>query len=258
MIFYFSGTGNTYAAALQLQHGLGGGLISITECVKNGTYSFEAAEDESVGILCPVYYGGLPSIVNEFLEKLECTGRPSYLYGVLTYGGSIFGAKEILAQKLKERGLPASAVWEVKMPANYAILYDPTQGEKAEQLLTEAEIRLEKIRQWIQERRRTDNKSSLRRMLSAIGYPMYDKARKTAPFYADESCVGCGICAGRCPVGAIEMIDGKPAWVRERCVFCMSCVRCNAIQYGKKLQGRYRYRHPVFAKKKKEVCSDCH
>ena len=71
MIFYFTGTGNSHAAAMQLQYRLGGRLINITDCMQKGSFSFEAGEDEPVGIVCPVYFGGLPSIVNDFLLNLE-------------------------------------------------------------------------------------------------------------------------------------------------------------------------------------------
>ena len=41
----------------------------------------------------------------------------------------------------------------------------------------------------------------------------------------------------------IEMIDGVPVWTKKRCIRCMSCVRCNAIQYGNVIKNRRRYRY---------------
>ena len=35
----------------------------------------------------------------------------------------------------------------------------------------------------------------------------------------------------------------------ERCSFCMSCVRCGAIEYGDKLTDKARYKHPMLRKK---------
>ena len=45
------------------------------------------------------------------------------------------------------------------------------------------------------------------------------------------------------------METGSPTWVKERCSFCMSCVRCGAIEYGTKLTGKARYKHPMLRKK---------
>lgn len=249
MIFYFSGTGNSYATAMQLQAGLQGELINITDCVQKESFHFALEEDESVGIVAPVYFDGLPSIVNDFLDRITFEQEPSYLYGVLTYGGALFGAKRKFVQKVAERGLKAAAVFSVLMPANYAIMYEPTHEEKARKILKKAEAKTGQIIGKIRSREDvSSNGMALGTFVSDIMYKRYDKARNTKPFYTNDQCISCGVCAGRCPVKAIEMIDGTPTWVKDKCVMCMSCVRCNAIQYGSKLNGRYRYRHPVYQK----------
>lgn len=257
MVFYFSGTGNSYATAMQLQFRLQGELVNITDCVQNETFHFALEENEPVGIVVPVYFGGLPSIVNDFLGRMTFEAKPSYIYGILTYGGTLFGAKRKLANQLKTYGYEAAAIWEVLMPNNYAISFEPTHEDEAEPILENAGAQLEQIISDIQNRKMVQWKQPVMGTIaSGFIYPMYDKARKTKPFYSNDQCVGCGICAGRCPVKAIQMIDGKPNWVKDHCVLCMSCVRCNAIQYGKKMIGKYRYRHPIYQKKKKQP--DCH
>lgn len=259
MVLYFTGTGNSHAAAMQLQYRLGGKLINITNCVWNSVFSFDVADDEPVGIVCPVYYGGLPSIVNEFIEKLTFNKKPCYIYGVLTMGGRVFGAKEVFVQRMKNAGHRVSAVWDLKMPANFAILYEPTNEEKAEIILDEADDRLCEIISLIEKRAENKNEDASLLAESEEKYKIYEESRKTADFYTIDTCVSCGICAGRCPVKAIELIDGIPTWIKDTCVFCMSCVRCNAIQYGDKMVGRYRYRHPIYRKKKKkEESNSCH
>lgn len=40
-------------------------------------------------------------------------------------------------------------------------------------------------------------------------------ARMTAHFRAEDSCIGCGLCARKCPVQAIRMENGRPVWVQE-------------------------------------------
>lgn len=39
-----------------------------------------------------------------------------------------------------------------------------------------------------------------------------------------ERCKGCGLCVDYCPTGAVEMIAGKPAIMREEdCAYCGIC-----------------------------------
>lgn len=38
-----------------------------------------------------------------------------------------------------------------------------------------------------------------------------------------NKCVGCGCCMGSCPVGAIELKDGKASINTEKCIKCETC-----------------------------------
>ena len=54
-----------------------------------------------------------------------------------------------------------------------------------------------------------------------IAQPLYDKVRRTPNFHVEDSC---GLCAGKCPVQAIEMRDKAPVWVKGTCVMCLGCL----------------------------------
>ena len=249
MIFYFTGTGNSQYAAKTLA-AEGERLVSVVECLRKDKYDYEPGPEESVGLVFPVYYGGLPVAVRQFIERLRLSVRPAYLYGVMTFGGSAAGAGAMLRDQLGEAGLRLDAAFGVRMPANYAVLYDIPSEESQQKTLRRADKSLERIRAKIERRVRKVEYASLpAKAVTAAMYPAYHRARRTAPFHVNDTCIGCAACANRCPSRAIEMKDGHPTWVKERCSFCMSCVRCGAIEYGTKLTGKARYKHPMLRKK---------
>ncbi|MEI3084965.1 MAG: EFR1 family ferrodoxin [Oscillospiraceae bacterium] len=85
-------------------------------------------------------------------------------------------------------------------------------------------------------------------LVETISQPIYDKsARRTAHFHVEDSCIGCGLCAKKCPVQAIEMQASKPVWVKDKCVMCLGCLhRCPkfAIQYGRNTKKHGQYTNP--------------
>jgi ferredoxin len=42
-------------------------------------------------------------------------------------------------------------------------------------------------------------------------------------FVIGDSCVGCGTCAGACPVGAISASDGVYVIDKDSCISCGAC-----------------------------------
>ena len=80
-----------------------------------------------------------------------------------------------------------------------------------------------------------------------ISYSMYGNQSKTSHFVLEDSCVGCGYCAKKCPANAIEMKENKPVWVKKQCIMCLGCLhRCPkfAIQYGKNTKKHGQYLNP--------------
>ena len=246
MIFYFTGTGNSLYAAGQLAGEER--LIDIGECVKNKEYHFRVEKEEKAGIVFPVYYGGLPSIVVYFLNHLELEmEEDTYLYGVMTYGGIPGAADRMLARCLHKRGYVLDAVYGVRMPKNYVALYNVPDEKQSERVNRAAKNILAVIREKIEEKEvRKFISGPAGRAATAVMYPLYRNGRKTEYFYVDERCVGCGACANYCRAGAIEMREGRPVWIKEGCIYCMGCInRCGAIQFGEKTKDRRRYVHPV-------------
>ena len=115
-IFYFSGTGNTLAAAKQIAAMLGENveMVPIASLARGNTVDFGDAE--TIGIFFPVYCFGIPALVQNFLErikKLPKGAKHPYLYSLCTSSGLLGSAHLILEQGLKE--LPGNKTLKADM-----------------------------------------------------------------------------------------------------------------------------------------------
>ncbi len=246
MIFYFTGTGNSYDAAMRLK-GENEEVYNMTDLVWNKIYKIDVADGEKVGFVFPVYFGGLPSVVRKFISKVRFSEQPEYMYTVITCGANAYAASKQLSDRLNLAGYNLDAAYTVVMPDNYVLMYSIASEEKQAKVLSESEKKIEDIKNQIASERKTDVNGTLSgRIITALMYPFYKHGRKTKKFFVDNTCIGCGKCAKRCPSKAIVMRDGKPKWEKKQCVHCVSCMRCNAIQYGKRTAKRRRYVNPSY------------
>ena len=146
MIYYFSGTGNSYAVAKKLAEALGEELTDIAEAVKAGNYKHTMLQGERLGFVFPVYAWAPPQTVTDFVKNLELyySGDP-YLFAVCTCGSSAGETIDLLGKALQENGLTLDSGFSVVMPDSFTVLFDA--GTKAEQyaLLEKADRTLDNI-----------------------------------------------------------------------------------------------------------------
>lgn len=235
MIFYFSGTGNSAWAARQLARLTGNEAYDITDLKKLPDMNHA----KQIGFVFPVYAWGAPEIMADFAKKLP---KPRvFTFGVCTCGGDAG-----LAMKQFSKLYPLSSSYSLLMPNNYILGSDTDDEGEILQRITAARAELARISGEIQRqepvyRVHEGGLAGVKTHLANFGFNRF--ARSAKPFFAEDSCNGCGWCAGNCPASAISIRDGRPVWA-ARCYQCLRCINAcpqQAIQYGKSTAGRRRY-----------------
>ncbi len=248
MIFYFSATGNSRYLAQRIADGIGDDINDIAEEIK-GDCRYHVEEGEKVGIVSPVYFYGVPTILSDFIGRMSFDGHPEF-YLVLNFGTFPGTARDRFRTVMEENGHTLVQCFEVRMPENYVLMFDPPGREETESILNDADDEVERIIDILKSGKEESiiTKNTLyRRMVSSFAYPFYRHGRGTRRFYADNKCMKCGKCVDLCPIGIIEMDGRMPSWKSSKCIRCCACInRCphDAIQYGLSTRSRRRYKNP--------------
>jgi ferredoxin len=247
VIYWFSGTGNSFAVAKDLAGALGETeLIPIAGDIKR-----HLQPCERMGVVFPVYAFGLPVIVKKFLRQAP-VGNAEYIYTVATMGGIAGAVHRETAGILAESGATLAAGWSVAMPNNYPVLKPPPSRDKQKLILAKALARVEKIAAAIAGKTTgifEDTRKPLRWPLEFIHNMAGNKfADADGNFTVSSKCIHCAICARVCPVANIRMVEKNPVWMHhcEQCMACLQWCPVQAIEYGRSTVGKERYHHPRF------------
>lgn len=250
MIFYFSGTGNSRYVASSLGRLLDERVVSIP--VTDGFP--RENEGKTLGFVFPVYSWAVPPNVTEFVRSLPESLWESVrkagtdVWCVMTCGDETGMAPEMFGRLLAEKGISLKSLWSVTMPNNYVLLpgFDVDSKETERKKLREAPGRIEDIARGISERKETRDfvRGPMPRIKTGLVYPLFRRwgifPKKWRSTFA---CVGCGICARRCPYGNIAMKDGRPSW-GNNCCSCLACYHScprHAVEYGSATSSKGQY-----------------
>lgn len=275
-LYYFTGTGNCLAVARTVSARFGCELTSIADLADETSVRTDA---DTIGIVFPAYLSalhGVPLIVERFVSKLEGI-ESKRLFAICTCGGyEMFNAVPALctlARVVQHAGSRLAAEYTVRLPMNnldYEHIPVPIETDSSV-IIGRAEDQVADICDRIASGR-TGRRHALGRLVTAMMSPAYSAMAKSTvqmlkelacepadsglgfrelmpltdrSIQVDASCSGCGICTQVCPVGNIELVDGRPSWL-HRCEMCCACDEwcpSGSIRHWQRNAGT-KYHHP--------------
>ena len=242
---FFSGSGNSLFIANELNQQIEcSTVLSIPRLLPDIK---ELAEYDKIGIIFPVYGMGIPEIVRSFLEKISILTN-KYIFVIATYGYMPANVLKLSQIHLERAGLGLNYSKIIKMPGNYALLFQPPNNRIITKLIKRAKASTLKIAADISAGK--SNKIALRHFPSfeVINNKMTVPNTADSKFVIDSKCTSCGLCEKNCPLSNIRLLDGKPTF-QHKCQFCMRCFHfcpSEAINFGTQTTNKRRYK--IFAK----------
>jgi len=253
-ICYFSGTGNSLAVARDLAGKLDAKLTPVVSTMDHESVNIEA---DAVGFVFPLYDFKPPTVVEDFVRKLEDIDS-KYLFAVCTYGIASAQSLQHLAKVIESCGGQLSAGFAVGMPHSGIGSGRVTKAQQ-EGMFEKWKDRLEEVCDSISRKEEGKIESShllfdffQPRIISMVPFllkflkQVLFKGTQSLAFTSSKDCNGCGICERICPLNNIEMVDDKPVW-SDNCVSCFACLNwCpqEAIGLGGFDANIKNYHHP--------------
>lgn len=248
IIYYFTGTGNTLAAARMLAEELGDTkLIPLRRAMYYGGHTPDA---DAVGIAFPVHFLDMPAIVRQFVFNIVFS-EESYLFGLATcgepYGGALFRLQELL----DEKGYKLSAGFTLVMPENFIgpvnLMSDASHRDEK---FAAASARIPAIASAIRERRVSvpeGSNSALWRLGGRFSRHLATVVFDTpSRLHATAACNQCRTCERICPTRNIT-VEKDSVVFKNDCTQCYACIHwCpkGAVEIGGRTRGKPRYHHP--------------
>ncbi len=248
IVYYFTGTGNSLAVAKAIAGRVkDASIIGIPKCI-HANEKITVPEDASIGIVYPLYCGGLPNIVVQFFGLIDLS-KAGYVFSVVTEGGKLGSPTKQIGNLAAKSGHRLNAAWWIQMPDNYIPMYAPPEKNIQKIMREDALRKVSVIAENISQRREELTSMNLPgKLMGAFAYKTFIRKRAgfDKKFVIAPSCNGCMTCVEVCPVDNIRALEkGKKEWMHhcEGCLACLQFCPVEAISCGGNTDTRPRYHH---------------
>lgn len=244
MVIYFTGTGNSRYAARKIAAECADTLLDLTE-VFRGEKEADLAGEKKLVFVCPTYAYRIPRVVSEWIEKTALP-KGAAVWFVMTCGSGVGNADKYNRELCEKKSLLYMGTARIVMPENYITMFKAPTESETRRIIERAEPYIRRAGEAVAKNARFSGErvGILDKAISAVVNPaFYPLSVSDKPFFAKDSCTGCGKCVKLCPMQNIRLENGKPVW-QGSCTQCMACIcacPAEAIEYGKKTEGKRRY-----------------
>ena len=236
-IYYFSGTGNSFYIAKELQKRIPDSvLIPIASLLHEKNIR---TKGEIVGFVFPVHALTIPIAVKKFMNKLNMESA-EYVFSVATRLGMRFNGFNKVDKILKKKNKSLDSYFVLNMCNNdvKGENYSCPTNEDILKMESGIQEQLRKIQEYILSRmvyREVDEdyledlpySKPVNIMMEKLVIGLLDFSEHIGGvnyFYTDLKCNGCGVCEKVCLSSKVKMLDKKPDWQKD--VLCYMCYAC--------------------------------
>lgn len=256
-IYYFSGSGNSFAVARDVSTKLNAVLTPIMAVIDQESINSEA---DILGIVFPIYDFKPPQFMKKFISKIKNI-QSKHIFAICTYGITPAKSLKHIEKTINSYGGHLSAGFAVGMPQNGLGSGKITKNQQ-DLMFNKWKNRVDEVCDGIKNIKnmkteeietsilvfnmfKTQNMKLILVFLRFLKYMLF-KGLDSLDFTSNEKCTGCGTCLKICSQNNIEIENNKPLW-HDNCVNCFACLNwCpnGAINPGNADLSIKNYHHP--------------